>query len=401
MQLDLFKDYYRKKLLHDLFIAYYDTRRNKRNTMSALNFELDYERRLFQLHEEILSGRYKIRPSICFINKTPVKREVFAADFRDRVIHHLVYNYISPVFEKTFIYDTYSCRKDKGTHFGIKRLNHFIRSCSQNYRYDSYILKMDIKGYFMAIDRDLLYRFISAELTKQSHIVDFDLDMVMKLIEQVIFNDPTQNYILKGSKADWIDLPASKSLFHSGPNKGLPIGNLTSQLFSNIYLNGFDHYVKGTLGINHYGRYVDDFVIIHQERYYLQSIIPKIRDYLKNKLHLELHPKKIYLQHFSKGVRFLGAVIKPHRIYIANRTKGNFYRAIEKHNKIVRAGKPTKEDKEAFLSSMNSYLGIMKHYRTYNIRKKMIRKNLSAWWCNYFYAAGYDKFVYKKRVVSN
>jgi len=119
-------------------------------------------------------------------------------------------------------------------------------------------------------------------------------------------------------------------------NCGLPIGNLTSQLFGNVYLDEFDHWVKKYLHIKYYGRYVDDFVLIHPSKEYLKLSISYIRDYLKEKLHLELHPNKIYLQHFSKGVKFLGAVIKPYRIYIASRTKGNFYKAIEKQNKIAR-----------------------------------------------------------------
>ena len=126
-------------------------------------------------------------------------------------------------------------------------------------------------------------------------------------------------------------------------------------------MNSFDHFVKHDLGIRYYGRYVDDFVLVHPDKNFLKSLIPVIKAYLSKELCLPLHPKKIYLQHFSKGVKFLGVVIKPHRIYIANRTKGNFYEAIEKQNKIARNHKPTKKEQKDFLSSMNSYLGIIKH----------------------------------------
>lgn len=399
MQLDLFEEDNNKKLLQDLFLAYYDTRKNKRNTLNALKFEIDYEKNLFQLHQDIISGNYKIKPSICFVNYTPVQREIFAADFRDRIVHHLVYNYIAPIFEKRFIHDSYSCRLGRGTHFGIKRIDHFIRSCSENYRKDCHILKLDIQGYFMSIDRSLLFSFVNNTLNQYSHKIGFDLPLVFKLLKQIIFNDPTKNYILKGNKNDWAGLPSSKSLFYSGLNKGLPIGNLTSQLFSNIYLNPFDHFVKKELGIRYYGRYVDDFVIIHQDKDYLKSIIPTIREFLQEELHLTLHPNKIYRQHFSKGVKFLGAVIKSYRIYIANRTKGNFYSAIEAQNKIARNHKPTVEEQAAFLSSMNSYLGILKHYKSFRIRKRFIRKYLSGWWENYFYAKGYAKMVSKRKIV--
>jgi RNA-directed DNA polymerase len=397
MQLDLFEEDNDKKLLQDLFLAYYDTRKNKRNTINALKFEIDYEKNLFQLHCDIISGNYKIQPSICFVNFTPVQREIFAADFRDRVVHHLVYNYIATIFEKTFIHDSYSCRIGRGTHFGINRIDHFIRSCSANYRKDCHILKLDIQGYFMSIDRSLLFSFVNNTLNQYSHKIVFDLPLVLKLLKKIIFNDPTKNYILNGNKNDWAGLPSSKSLFYSGLNKGLPIGNLTSQLFSNIYLNPFDHFVKKELGIRYYGRYVDDFVIVHSDKGYLKSIIPVIREYLQAELQLTLHPNKIYLQHFSKGVKFLGAVIKPHRIYIANRTKANFYSALEEQNKIAREHKPTNEEQEKFLCSMNSYLGIMKHYKTYKLRKRFIRKYLSGWWENYFYAKGYAKMVTKRK----
>ncbi len=198
--MNLFENQSNDKLLIDLFQAYYDARSNKRNTLNALNFEMDYEHNIFKLHEEIINNTYKIKPSICFINYKPVQREIFAADFRDRVVHHLVYNYIAPIFDKTFINDSYSCRKGKGTHYGIKRVGKFIRSCSQNYHKDCYVLKLDIKGYFMSIHRGLLYKLVKSTLLKYRNETDFDLQLILGLLEQIIFNDPTRNYILKGTK---------------------------------------------------------------------------------------------------------------------------------------------------------------------------------------------------------
>jgi len=387
-------------LLTDLFLAYYDARRNKRNTINALAFEMNYESNLLTLYDEIISRNYNIKPSICFINFSPVQREIFAADFRNRVIHHLIYNYISPIFDKTFINDSYSCRKGKGTHYGIKRIAKFIRSCSQNYRKDCYILKLDISGYFMAMNRTLLYNKVKTVMEKNRDKLTFDFDLILYLIEKVIFSDPTKHCIIKGKRSDWKGLPKTKSLFYANKDCGLPIGNLTSQLFGNVYMNEFDHFVKKELGIKHYGRYVDDFIIVHPDKNYLKFILPAIGGYLKKSLHLEMHPKKIYLQHYSKGVQFLGTVIKPHRIYIASRTKGNFYKAIEKQNIVARDHKPTEIEIEDFIASMNSYLGIMQHYKTYRMRKKMIFKNLSAWWWNYVYlTGGISKFAKKKKIT--
>jgi len=398
MQLSLFEKQNNDKILTDLFQAYFDARRNKRNTINALAFEQHFEANIFALFDELVEKRYEPKPSICFIVDRPVKREIFAGDFRDRVIHHFIFNSISPIFEKTFINDTYSCRQGKGTHYGIRRIDRFIRSCSENYTEDCYILKLDIKGYFMTMNRKLLFKKVKSVLLDKKNKIDFDLPLALYLIEKIVFNDPTKNCTIKGKKSDWIGLPKNKSLFHAKTNCGFPIGNLTSQLFGNIYLSEFDHFVKRDLHIRYYGRYVDDFILVHRDKDYLKSLIPIMRRYLRNHSQLDLHPNKIYLQHYSKGVKYLGAVIKPHRKYIANRTKGNFYNAIEKQNQIARDHKPTKEEQEKFLSSMNSYLGILKHYKSYKLRKRLVFKNLSGWWWNYVYlSGGISKFLLKQK----
>jgi len=376
-------------LLYDLFQAYYDARKNKRSTMNALAFEIDYESKLFELYKEIKSRKYEISRSICFISFEPVQREVFAADFRDRIVHHLIFNYINPIFERSFINDSYSCRVGKGTSYGIKRMDYFIRSCSKNYKKDCWILKMDIKGYFMSMDRNILYQKIKKTINEANHLeakANLNIDLILFLIRKVVFHDPTKNCVTRGTKDDWVGLPKSKSLFFAGKDKGFPIGNLTSQLFGNIYLNDLDCFVKYKLGFKYYGRYVDDFFIIHSDKEYLKTSISVLREYLKMRLFLELHPNKIYFQHFSKGVKFLGAVIKPHRIYIQNRIKGNFYKKIRDWNAVFEEKKYnlTKNDTEKFLASINSYLGLMKHYKTYKLRKKMLTENLSPHFWNYF-----------------
>ncbi len=382
--------------LAELFEAYFNCRSNKRNTANAIAFEVDYESNLIALCEELNNGTYQIGRSIAFIVNKPVKRENFAADFRDRVLHHYIINKLNPLFEKEFIHDSYACRVGKGTHFGIQRANGFIKSCSINYSADCYILKLDVQGFFMHINKQILFERLSIFINQK--YLESDKELLIELCKKVIFNEPTKNCIIKGKKTNWDGLPNNKSLFHSPPNCGLPIGNLTSQIFANFYMNTFDHLMKKELGINYYGRYVDDFIIIHADKEYLKSLLPIITNFLQSKLQLTLHPKKIYLQHYTKGVTFLGTVIKPNRIHIANRTKGNFYMAIQKQNEIIRQHKPDKATQAIFLCSMNSYLGIMKHYNTYNLRKKMLFKNLSAWWWNYVYlSGGYAKFVLKTK----
>jgi len=386
-------------LLEDLFQAYFDARKNKRNTINALEFELNLEENLFQLYLDIINRKYELKPSICFINEYPVKREIFAADFRDRVVHHLIYNYIYEIFDNSFIYDSYSCRKGKGTLLGIKRLDHFIRSCSENYKKDCYILKLDISGYFMNIDKNILWEKIEKVLLrKKDKIKGIDFKLLLELIEKMIFSDPTKNYKIKGKKENWVGLPKNKSLFFSKKNCGLPIGNLTSQLFSNIYLNDFDHFVKYKLGCKYYGRYVDDFFIVSRDKEFLKKNIKKIRQYIFEKLKLDIHPNKIYLQHFSKGVDFLGSYLKPYRIYIKNKTKKNFNQVVDAWNKkvIEKDFDLSREEVFVFVAKTNSYLGLMGHFKTKRLRKKMVNKiEIKSY--NYFYIADFSNRCLKVR----
>ena len=372
--------------LFELFEAYASCRHNKRRTINALAFEVDYEQQLIHLCDEINTGRYQPGRSIAFLINKPVTREIFAANFRDRVVHHLIIKKLNSLFESIFIHDSYACREGRGVHFGIQRVDRFIRRCSVNYATDCYVLKLDIQGFFMAIDKRILWLKLRAFIIQRYYHADRDVLLV--LCHKILNNNPTKNCFIKGSRNGWKDLPLSKSLFHSPPLCGLPIGNLTSQIFANFYMNAFDHFVKHDLGIKYYGRYVDDFVLVHQDGGYLKSLIPRIADFLKTELMLTLHPKKIHLQHYSKGVNFLGVVIKPNRIYAGARTKGNFYDAIIQHNNKTREKKPSKEEQAAFLCSMNSYLGIMQHYNTYRLRRRMLAKHLSIWWWNLMYLSG-------------
>jgi hypothetical protein len=360
--------------LADLFKAYYSCRKNKRNTLNALAFELNLEEELIQLKEEIESGRYAISSSIAFVVDKPVKREIFAANFRDRVVHHFLIQKMNAVFEKHFIYDSYACRKAKGTHFGIGRVDGFIRKCSKNYTQDCYVLKLDIKGFFMHINKAILYAKIEALFVAKYNGVDKKLYL--------------------GCPSNWDTLPKYKSLFAAKTGYGLPIGNLTSQVFANVYMSGFDHFIKHQLGVRYYGRYVDDFVLVHTNKDYLKSLIPIISKFLNTELHLKLHPKKIYLQHYSKGVNYIGGFIKPNRIYVSKRTKGNFYQTISNQNKRIAHVPPSKAEKQLFLSTMNSYLGILRHFKSYRLRELYISTGLSKKWFRYFTMnTNFTKFV--------
>ena len=383
--------------LEALFQAYFDCRRNKRNTINALAFETDYESRLVALCDGLNDGSYAPGRSLAFVIQKPVKREIFAADFRDRVVHHWLINQLNPLFERTFIYDSYASRKGRGAHLGIHRANRFIRQCSENYTADCYILKLDIMSFFMCINRRILLGQLNEFI--EQHYMCGNKAMVIDIANKIILNDPTKNCFIKGDRRHWDGFPQHKSLFHASPDCGLPIGNLTSQVFANFYMSSFDHFVKHRLGIRYYGRYVDDFLLVHHDRDYLKSLIPVLADFLKSKLALTLHPRKIHLQHHSYGVHYLGVMIKSHRIYIGKRTKGNFYDAIMHHNDRAQASEPTPEEQAAFLCSMNSYLGMMKHYNTYNLRRRMLKKHLSIWWWNLVYLSGGSKLVSRQKTV--
>lgn len=352
--------------------------------MNAVSFEIEYEKNIMELYQDIVERRYEIRPSICFIVHKPVKREIFAADFRDRVVHHLLFQYINPVFDKQFIADTYSCRKKKGTSRGIDRVNYFLRSCSDNYQKECWILKLDIEGYFMSMDRTILWNMICTAFFRKKKKED-NLDLILYLLQKVIFNDPTDNCFIKGQRKDWIGLPRKKSLFFAKEGSGFPIGNLTSQLFGNIYMSGFDHFVRETLGVKWYGRYVDDMIFMDKKKDFLLEILPKISEYLCHSLALSIHPKKIYLQPLFNGVSFLGVRIKPYRTYIGPRIKRNFFISIGRmRNSFKKRTLLNTRERYQILSRVNSYLGCMGWCRSYYLRKKMIdllmKKNLDRYY---------------------
>ncbi len=361
-------------LLYDLFRAYYEARKNKRNTINQLRFELDFEAQLHALYREIENRSYAPGSCLAFIINKPVKREIFAADFRDRVVHHLIYAAINPIIDRKLIYDTYSCRKGKGTLEGINRMKKFLHGLTDGFSRQGWVLQCDISGYFMHINRQLLYDGLMPLIKPQMQKWPAEKSAVFNfLIEQNVFNDPTKNCRIRGSRADWAGLPHNKSLFHSPPGCGLPIGNLTSQLYGNVYLNGFDHYVKRELKIKHYGRYVDDFVLMHSDKNYLLQCLGYIKEVLQRDYALELHPRKISLQPASAGFPFLGRCIKPWRTYVGKRQKGNFLQCIDALNRQwEHRGTPSDKLIDDTLCRINSYLGLTAHANSFRLRKKAI-----------------------------
>lgn len=356
--------------LESLFEAYWDCRKNKSRTVSASEFEVHYEENLIELHKEIVEGTYTQRPSITFVITKPDYREIFASHFRDRIVHHWIRQRIEPLFEQQMISTTFNCRKGKGTLAAQMYAAQAIRDVSNNYTRDCYVMKLDIKGFFMSIDRQRICDKVLKFVADKYH--EDDADTLMFLLQKVLLNAPEKNCSRKGNLSLWRYIKPHKSLFTNGEGKGLPIGDLVVQMAANLLLDDTDHFITETLGIT-MARYVDDMVLISDNKQRLLDAVPMIRQYLQQTAGVTLHPDKFYLQNYSKGVKFIGAVAKRGRTYISNRTVNNAFRSITKLNR--REGRP-----EYMVASVNSYLGIMRHHATYNIRKRLAKTITSKWY---------------------
>ena len=378
----------REQLLADLHQAYLDARRHKRQKPYQQHFERHDEANLERLCDELWTRTYRPQPATCFIITDPKRREVFAAQFRDRVVHHLYYNYVHEMLERTFIQDSYSCIRHRGTHYGIARLERHIRRESQNYQEPCFVLKMDISGYFMHIDRRRLLDITLGQLRRMAvrspWCSQVDMNFVEWLTEVIILQDPTANCRRRGSLLDWQGLPHDKSLFHSPPGCGLPIGNLTSQLFSNVYLNELDQYAKRVLRCRHYGRYVDDFYVVSADREWLLSLQQPFVRFLNENLGLTVNQGKTRLCDVRQGVEFLGAYLKPRRRYVSNSTLGRMERKIPA---LARLDYP-----EQLRSRLNSLLGLLSHCRSYSLRRRLFLSLPSARRWGY-YLDGMSKYV--------
>jgi retron-type reverse transcriptase len=363
----------RKQLILDLHAAFQLAKRHKSNKPYVLHFERKLKRNIEKLADNLLSRTYKPEPSTVFIVERPKKREVFAAQFRDRVVHHLYYNYTHELFERTFVADTYSCIEGRGTHYGIERLAQHIRQESHNYQRECYVMKMDKRGYFMHIDRKILLDIVLKTLRRmKNHRIAhghkltwgnwIDIDFVEWLSEEIIMLDPKRHCKMVGTVDDWEGLDHSKSLFYTMDGCGLPIGNLTSQLLSNVYLNEFDQFMKRKLKCKHYGRYVDDSFVVSVDRQRLLSMVPEIREFLQDRLHLELHMGKLHIVNVRYGAEFLGGFVKPYRTYISNESLNRMTNSVAAMNM---------RNPHDVWSSVNSFLGVLYHYASFNIRTRM------------------------------
>lgn len=296
--------------------------RGKRRKNDVIKFQSRLADNLILLYRDLEKRIYKHGPYFAFNISDPKPRNIHKASVRDRLLHHIIYRELYPYFEPRFIYDSYSCREKKGTHRALDRFRDFARQVSKNHTRTCFVLKCDIKKFFASIDQAMLMEIL------KRHIEDSE---ILLLIREVV-----------------------SSFYATKPGIGLPLGNLTSQLFVNIYMHEFDMFMKQELYVKYYIRYADDFVILSESEEYLKSLLDSIKSFINQKLHLDLHDDKVFIKAYTSGVDFLGWVHFPYHRQLRTSTK----------RKILRNTKhfPKRE-------TINSYRGLLSHGSTYKVQK--------------------------------
>lgn len=315
--------------VENLLISWQEFLRGKKKRHDVARFSLRFMDNILKLRSDLLNKTYQHGQYYAFKINDPKPRDIHKAKVRDRIVHHAVYRILYPYFDKKFIYESYSCRNDKGTHKAINRFRFMARKVSRNNKRTAWILKGDIRKFFATIDHQILKDIL------RRHIEDGNIRW---LLNEVINSFHAEN----------------------STNAGLPLGNVTSQLLINIYMDDFDQFLKRKLKISYYLRYSDDFVILHENKRYIESLIPKISEYLKINLGLFLNLNKVFIKTLSSGVDFLGWVHFPHHRVLRTSTKRRMFEKL-KHD----------YSKE----SLASYLGLLKHGNTYKLLKRIKQKN--------------------------
>lgn len=347
-----------------LWQAYQKCLEHKKSTASAVLFRINELANVRQLHKEISDGTYYPGTSIAFITEN---REVFAAAFRDRVVHTWVAERIIPLLERQFVPTTWNCREGKGVYWAVQNLREQIRRVSEDYTKDAYIIIFDLSGFFMGINREKaagrLCKFVA------DRYVGEDKAVLLHLIRLIITHAPEEDCIRYGSPEEWAALPERKSLFH---RHGLPIGDLLSQLDGNFELDIIDHFITRHFESD---RYVDDFALISQDKQALLHAMPVIRQMLELTCGAKVNPHKFKLCHWRDGFKYLGVIFREGKAYPSGKTIGKACNAVRYYNHIR-----NKESRaQDFVSSLNSYLGLMKHYDTVEQREKICNSIAPEW----------------------
>lgn len=326
---------------HNIYRAYNDFLKGKKGKKDVIYFNEKRYENLNVLYEAFVNKTYKPGIYSKFLVQDPKVRIIHKAQVVDRIVHHIVSDILEKIFEPTFIFHSYACRGNKGTHKGVLALKKMALKESYNDTRTCWILKCDISKFFSSINHKILRRMLSAKIKDQ----DF-LELLEKIVES-FYSDKTVE-------------PTNK--------KGIPIGNLTSQFFSNVYLDKLDQYVKHELKVKYYIRYADDFIFVSYDRKYLIGLIELVSAFLKRELDLEMHPKKIILEKFSSGVDFLGYIIFPNHILPRTTTKRRLTRRIRKKIYEFKKGKTTEK---SLNQTIQSYYGYLSHGNTYKFKQEL------------------------------
>ena len=385
-----------KEAIKAVYEAYLDCKRGKMSspyTIAYIEIAVDD---LPRLAYEIYTAIYKPTVSICFLVKYPKLREVFAADFRDRIVHHWIIIRLEPLFERRFQQMgniSFNCRKGFGTLAAVKAAEKGMREVSCNYTHQAWVFKGDLVSFFMSIRRNLLWYLLERFIRR--HYDGGDKEILLRTVKTIIFHHPEDDCIINGDPKEWQKLPKNKSMFTIDRNLGGPIGNHTTQQFANFYLSIlFDTWLLFLMRGADFRiiRFVDDFLIICDDKNKILQVIPKLVA-VTSIYGIHIHNDKKYLQPVSHGVLFVGGYIKPRRTYVSSRTIGRFQERVFGFRKQLDENKNlTYYDLERIEQVINSYLGFCVHHQSYQIRKENIINLGDNFW-KYFYVKGHYESI--------
>lgn len=342
--------------IEEVFEAYYKCRLHKRSKKSSVEYEMNYELSNYQLWMDLNNMTYRPTTSIAFCVTRPKLREVFAASFRDRVVHHLFVSKIIGVVESRLTPQAYACREGKGTFYGVKDVLASMEAHQQGW-----YAKCDIKSFFMSINKSILMEIVR-DVVKEA--CTEDTDWWLWLAETIIMHQPASDCELHGNLKLWDNLPDSKSLFKTD---GMPIGDLPSQICANLYLAEFDILMQGMVG--GYGRYCDDFCLIDDNKDKVLKALEVARKWLWDSRKLTLHPNKTSIQKVSRGMTFTGFRIHRH-LGTGKRLVRNAMRVVEDYRQKE---SHTEEEREQLMRRVNSYCGLLRTSKSWKVRRKMLR----------------------------
>jgi retron-type reverse transcriptase len=329
--------------LENLLTSWYNFRQGKTKKPDVQEFGVHLEKHLFDLHRDLVSGRYKHGRYYGFYIQDPKLRHIHKAEVRDRIVHQSIYTALTKIYEPTFVHDSYSCRRDKGTHKAVKALESMTRKVSKNYTTPCYALKCDIRKFFDSIDHEILLNIIARRIKDKKALA--------------LFKEVIESFF--GYKE------------YGKDGVGIPIGNITSQIFANIYLNELDQFAKQTLKEKYYMRYADDFIFLSPDKDHLKKLIPQLKVFLSENLKMKMHPKKVILCNFYQGVDFLGYVLFPRHKVLRTKTK---QRMLRKMNHSFTSFMKEDTNFEKMNQVFQSYFGIMRHGNCHKLDENVRNK---------------------------